>query len=117
MPEATKVRTGFVPRMLGIRQLEGRHYELVSHDNSVMIENIHAGISLGSHVMKGYVESETKGGNYFEVRIRLSKGNDINESKCTCNSAHFYGNPCSHALSMRNVYVKNKKELKEEVRK
>ena len=70
-----------------------------------------------SHLIKGYVESEEHGGTYFGVKMRLSKGNDIAESRCTCTSAHFYGNPCSHALTMRNVYVKHKKELKKEVRK
>ena len=44
-----------------------------------MIKEIHGGITPGSHLIKGYVESEEHGGTYFGVKMRLSKGNDIAE--------------------------------------
>ena len=111
------VRAKFRPITYSTAQVSTERFVMESYDKSVRIKEVHGGITPGSHLIKGYVESEGHGGTYFEVKMRLSKGNDIAESRCTCTSSHFYGNPCSHALTMRNVYVKHKKELKKEVRK
>ena len=100
----------FRPRVHGTQELSHVEFAFVTKDRSVRIIERKASISPDSYVMRGFVESST-GGRYFYVKERVL-GKDVMESSCTCSGAHFYGNPCSHALKMRNAYVRHRDEIR-----
>ncbi len=108
----TATKQPFRPKVVGASQISTQQFAFVNSDKSVRIMERHRGISPDSYVLRGFVESSKKGGSYFYVKERISRNNNITEASCTCTSAHFFGNPCSHALKMRNAYVKHKKEIR-----
>gem|GEM_PF-6748231 len=62
--------------------------------------------------IKGFVESESRDNMYHYVAVFVSLGRKVEGGGfCECESRHYYGKPCKHVLSLRNMYVKHKDEL------
>ncbi|MGC8537991.1 MAG: SWIM zinc finger family protein [Candidatus Micrarchaeia archaeon] len=67
--------------------------------------------SSGTYV-KGFVESESRKGMYHYAVAFISPRKDIvGGGFCECESRHYYGKPCKHVLSLRNMYEKHRDEL------
>jgi len=54
----------------------------------------------------GNVESKSRKGNYHTVAVQLN-GRDIKDGYCTCEGLKFYGQPCYHTQTLRNVTERN----------
>ncbi len=110
----------FRPYTCAQSQLEGMEFRLVSSDKSVMILTIGDGKLPGSYKLYGYVKSENRENTYFRVGVAISgnRNNMIPWSSCTCNDAHFRGNPCKHSVKMKDLFMSNREQfLKESVRR
>lgn len=62
--------------------------------------------------LKGFVESESRNGfyHYAVVLVGQNKG-IVGGGFCECESRHYYGKPCKHVASLRNMYIKHREEL------
>lgn len=66
---------------------------------------------LGTY-LKGFVESESRRGYYHYVVVLVGQNKDIVEGGfCECESRHFYGKPCKHIASLRNMYIRHSAEI------
>ncbi|EEZ92944.1 MAG: zinc finger SWIM domain protein [Candidatus Parvarchaeum acidiphilum ARMAN-4] len=62
--------------------------------------------------ISAYLESESRKGYFHKVEVEyLSASMYIINGICTCESFQYYGMPCKHMLTARNVYLKNQNKI------
>jgi uncharacterized Zn finger protein len=62
--------------------------------------------------ISAYSRSESREDYFHKVEIEyLPASKYIINGSCTCESFRYYGMPCKHMLTVRNVYIKNQQKL------
>lgn len=62
--------------------------------------------------ISAYSQSESRPDYFHKVEVEyLPASKYIINGSCTCESFMYYGMPCKHMLTVRNVYIKNQQKL------
>jgi hypothetical protein len=62
--------------------------------------------------IKGYVRSESRQELFHDVKVSyLTASRMVIYGECDCESFKYRGSPCKHIISIRDVYLANRKRL------
>ena len=105
-----ELKSSYAPDLYTRQEVSGFNWIFRNRKEGVYILAVNKNSS-GTYV-KGFIESESRKGMYHYVVAFIGQSREIvGGGFCECESRHYYGKPCKHVLSLRNMYEKHKEEL------